>query len=322
MLTDVFQRGSSYYLPEAVSFGEPMVEFNARIEGRLRDVELFERGFGGDTSNMAIALTRLGHSCGYITKVGADEFGASLINLWSRENVDISHVIVEKKGFTGIYFVARMTNGSHEFTYYRRGSAASHFSPEDLDMEYINRAKVFHTSGITQAISVSCRRAVERVLDELDRTRVLVSYDPNLRLRLWSLPLARRIILRTIARSDIVFPSFDDAKALLKERTPEDLAKRMLELGCRLVAMKMGSEGCIVAERSEIVKVPAFPVKVVDTTGAGDAFDAGFIASILEGKNSRDSAIFANAVAALKCQGKGAVISQPKRSDVECFLKQ
>ncbi len=306
--------------PEAVSFGEPMIEFNARTEGRLRDVELFERGFGGDTSNMAIALAKLGHRCGYLTKVGSDEFGFSLLNLWQDENVDTSRVLIEEGGFTGIYFVARAVNGGHEFTYYRRGSAASHFGPRDLDMEYVNQARVFHTSGITQAISMSCRKAVEKALDELDGN-VLVSYDPNLRLRLWPLQVARKVVLRTMRRSDIVFPSLEDARALLRLEEPERIARHLLDLGCSLVALKMGAEGCIVAEGNETIEVPAFPVKVVDTTGAGDAFDAGFLAYVLEGKSPREAAVFANAVAALKCQGRGAVAPQPRRSDVERFLK-
>ena len=307
---------------ETVSFGEPMVEFNARTVGRLRDVGAFERGFGGDTSNMIIALAKLGHRCGYVTKVGSDEFGRALLNLWDSEGVDTTLVLIEENGFTGIYFVARTEEGRHEFTYYRSSSAASHFEPSDLDMEYINHTRVFHTSGITQAISASCRNSVERVFDELDRTAVSMTYDPNLRLRLWPVSMAKEVILRTMGKADIVFPSLEDAQTLVGAERPEELAGRILDLGCRLVALKLGAEGCIVADNKEISRIPAFPVKVVDTTGAGDAFDAGFLASVLEGKSAREAAVFANAVAALKCLGKGAIVPQPRRSEVELFLKQ
>ena len=307
---------------EVVSFGEPMVEFNARTVGRLRDVEVFERGYGGDTSNMAVALAKLSHRCGYMTKLGSDEFGQSLLGLWQSESVDTTHVLFEESAFTGIYFVARTESGRHEFTYYRTGSAASHFEPNDLDMGYVNRARVFHTSGITQAISTSCRNAVERVFDELDRSKVVMAYDPNLRLRLWPLSMAREVILRTMGRSDIVFPSLEDAQALLDIEKPEAVATRMLDLGCSLVILKMGADGCLVADGKEMLRIPGFSVKVTDTTGAGDAFDAGFLAAFLEGKRPRDAAVFANAVAALKCMGNGAITPQPRRNEVECFLKK
>ena len=200
---------------EVVSFGEPMVEFNAATPGRLRDVEVFERGFGGDTSNMIVALAKLDHQCGYITKLGADEFGKCLLGLWKGEGVDTSRVLFEENGFTAIYFVSRTEEGRHEFTYFRRESAASHFGPAELDTEYINHSRVFHTSGITQAISTSCRDAVTKTLDELDRSRVMFSYDPNLRLRLWPLAEAQRVVLETMGRADIVFPSLEDAQTLL-----------------------------------------------------------------------------------------------------------
>jgi len=141
-------------------------------------------------------------------------------------------------------------------------------------------------------------------------------------LRLWSLSVAREVILRTMVRSDIVFPSLEDAQTILGKERPEEIAERILGLGCRLVVLKMGAEGCIVADKKETLKMPAFPVKVVDTTGAGDAFDAGFLAAVLEGKRPREAAVFANAVAALKCQGKGAIVPQPRRSEVERFLKE
>jgi 2-dehydro-3-deoxygluconokinase len=307
---------------ELISFGEPMVEFNAKTVGRLRDVKTFERGFGGDTSNMVVALAKLGHKCGYVTKLGEDEFGMSLMELWENEGVDTSHVLFEKDGFTGIYFVSRTEDGRHEFTYFRKGSAASKFIPEELDVEYINRAKIFHTSGITQAISLSCRKTVERAIESLNRNSVKFSYDPNLRLRLWSLEEARTIIMDTIRQADIVFPSIEDARTLLGVESPDHVAKRILELGAKVVALKLGADGCIVADENIMVHVPAFQVKVVDTTGAGDAFDAGFLAAILEGKTMQQAAIYANAVAALKCRGKGAIIPQPRRQDVDYFLSK
>jgi len=106
---------------DVASFGEPMVEFCATEVGKLKDVQLFKRGWGGDTSNFIIAVVRLGGRAGYICRIGDDEFGESFLELWHREGVDTSQVIVEKGGFTAVYFISLLPGGGHDFTYFRRG---------------------------------------------------------------------------------------------------------------------------------------------------------------------------------------------------------
>jgi len=304
---------------DIVSLGEPMVEFSAASSGHLKDATLFQRGWGGDTSNMAVAAARLGRRVGYITKIGDDAFGQCFLELWRREGVDTSKVIVEKGGFTGIYFIA-YANG-HEFTYYRKGSSASHISAEELDHEYIKNSNIFHSSGITQAISDSSREAVFHAIEIAKKNSILVSYDPNVRLRLWPLEMARSTILQAVGLADIVFPSMEDASILFSSDSAEDAAKRFLELGPSTVVIKLGAQGCLVATKKEIFEIPSFEINVVDATGAGDAFDAAFLSGILEGWDLRRCAKFANAVGALTTTGKGAVNPIPQRSVVDEFLR-
>jgi len=305
---------------DIISLGEPMVEFCATSTGSLKDINFFERGWGGDTSNVIVAAARLNKACGYICRVGGDEFGRSLSEMWLRESVDTSKVIVEEGSFTGVYFISLVDGGKHDFTYYRKDSAASHLSPEDLDPEYIKRAKIFHSSGISQAISASCREAVFRAAEIAKKAGRLFSYDPNIRLKLWSADTARAIASYTLEMADIVMPSMEDAKIITGKSTPENAARSMLKKGPKVVAVKLGQKGCLVVTEDKNVRLSGFNVKTVDTTGAGDAFDGAFLTGILEGLSIEKAAELANAVAALKSCGRGAVAPLPKRSQVEELL--
>jgi len=297
-----------------------MIEFCATSPGSLKDVDLFERGWGGDTSNMIVAAARLGKACGYICRVGDDEFGKSFLEMWRAEDVDTSGVIVEKGSFTAVYFISLLEGGKHDFTYYRRDSAASHLSPNDVNPDYIKQAKIFHSSGISQAVSESCREAVFKAAEIAKKAGTIFSYDPNIRLRLWPLDMAREVVSYTLEIADIVMPSIEDAKIVVGSSSPEEAARNILKKGPRLVALKLGAEGCLVMTEDKRVKVPTFDVEVVDTTGAGDAFDGGFLTGILERLSIEKTAQLANAVAALKCLGKGATTPLPRRSEVEEFL--
>jgi len=305
---------------DMISLGEPMVEFCATSTGSLKDINLFERGWGGDTSNMIVAAARLNKACGYVCRVGDDEFGKSFLEIWRRENVDTSNVIVEENSFTGVYFISLLKDGKHDFTYYRKDSAASHLSPEDLDPNYIRQAKIFHSSGISQAISTSCREAVFKAAEIVKKAGGIFSYDPNIRLKLWPINTARAVASYTLEMTDIAMPSIDDAKIITGYSSAEEAAEHILKKGPRIVAVKLGAEGCLVMTEGETVKMPRFDVKVVDTTGAGDAFDGAFLTGILEGLSIEKTAQFANAVAALKSRGRGAVVPLPKRREVEEFL--
>jgi 2-dehydro-3-deoxygluconokinase len=298
-----------------------MLEFNAATKGRLRDVATFNRGWGGDTSNFAVTVARLGRTVGYVCRVGDDEFGKCFLDLWKREGVDTSHVIVEKGGFTGIYFISIRNEGEHDFTYYRTNSSASHLSPDDLDPTYIEGAKVFHSSGISQAISQSCRETVFKAVEIAKRSGVLFSYDPNLRLKLWPIHTARAIVMRTMELADVVMPSMEDMRAIAGAISPEAAARQILKRGPRIVAIKLGAEGCVVGTDKKMVRVPGFRVTPIDTTGAGDAFDGAFTVGLLEGWELEETAEFANAVGALTTLGKGAVEPLPRRNQVYEFIE-
>lgn len=296
--------------------GEPLIEFNQRSPSHPQD---YLRGYGGDTSNATIAAARQGASCRYITHIGDDTFGKDLMELWSKEGVDTDHVGINGHSHTGIYFVA---HGQHEhtFTYMRKGSAASLMAPDDIIDEAISSAKVLHISGISQAISETACDAVFRAIEVARSNNVLVSYDTNLRTKLWPLDRARAIIGATIPMADIILPSFEDAIALTRIEDPQKIVEHYLSFGAKVVVLKCGEKGAIVGSESGIVDVPPYKVDSVDATGAGDCFDGAFLARLIAEDDYYKAALYANCAAALSTTGYGAVDPIPFSKAVTTLL--
>ena len=302
---------------EIVCLGEALFELNQLPE---KDQHLFYSSFGGDVSNVAIAIARQGSSAGIISLVGDDLFGDQLLELWQREGVNHTHVSKISNASTGIYFVTHDSSG-HHFSYFRKNSAASQITPENLQSAYIASAKVLHISAISQAISSSSNDAVKASIQIAVENSVLISYDTNLRLKLWSLEQARATIQQTIPYVDFLFPSLEDSILLTGLREPTAIASYYLEKGAKLVALKLGAEGVLLATVDGFHRIPGKTVETVDATGAGDSFDGAFLSEWLKNRNPMESAQYANAAAALSTIGFGAVDAIPYRLDVENFIK-
>ncbi|MDJ1158972.1 sugar kinase [Chelatococcus sp. SYSU_G07232] len=302
---------------DIVAFGEPLMEF-AEVE--RGGEKLYLPGFGGDTSNVAVAAARQGAKVAVFTAVGDDAFGRDFMKLWDAEGIDRSTVEVRAGERTGIYFIGYGPEG-HVFSYYRAGSAASLVTPAEVPLDLIGSARVLHVSGISQAISTSACDAVFAAIRHARAKGVTVSYDTNLRLRLWPLDRARAVIHAAVAMSDIARPGLDDARALTGLERPEDVCDFYLGLGCRIVALTLGKEGTMIAVPGERRVVPGKPVKAVDATGAGDTFGGAFLAEWLRCGDPFAAATYANGAAALSTLGHGAVAPMPRRAAVEEFLR-
>jgi 2-dehydro-3-deoxygluconokinase len=306
--------------PGIVALGEPMIEFNQR---RADDPRTWLQGFGGDTSNMAIAAARLGRgegiAAGYVTRVGNDAFGRMLRHLWESEGVDATGVAVDADGPTGVYFVSHGEQG-HRFSYLRAGSASSRLSVATLPLDVLRHARVLHVSGISQAISPSACDACFAAIEVARDAGARISYDPNLRLRLWPLARARAIIRATVPLADWVLPSLDDAKLLFDHESTDAIVDALHALGAATVVLKCGPNGCVVSDGRRREHVPGFRVEAVDATGAGDCFDGAFVVRVLAGDDAFAAARYANAAAALATTGYGAVAPLPDDDAVRAFL--
>jgi len=304
--------------PAIVAIGEPMVEFNAT---RSDAPDTYVRGFGGDTSNMAIAAARLGARAGYVSRVGDDAFGRALLRLWADERVDARGVATDPGAPTGVYFVTHGPSG-HEFSYLRVGSAASRMEPASLPMDVIRGARLVHVSGISQAISGSACDTVFAAIEAATAAGARVSYDPNLRLKLWSLPRARAVIRATAALCQWFLPSLDDVRTLSGLTDPRAIVDWCHALGAPVVVLKCGREGVIVSDGRCEERLAGHVVDTVDATGAGDCFDGAFAARTVEGDDLFAAARYANAAAALATTGFGAVAPLPRDPDVRALLER
>ena len=301
---------------DVLCLGEPLLEFNQIKEGNKKT---YSSGYGGDTSNTAISIARQGMSVGFISKVGKDQFGWELLELWKREKVDYSHVSIHPEAPTGIYFVTHDADG-HHFTYYRSGSAACQMTPLDLPKDDLSQTRILHLSAITQAISVSSCETAFAAIFQARKNGVKVSYDTNLRLKLWSLDRARDVINRTVPMCDVIMPSLEEATSLTGLVDPEEITDYFFQLGAKLVVLKQGSHGARVSDGKENLNIPGHKVKAIDATGAGDTFDGAFLSEWIRKDDPFSAAEYANAAAALSTTNYGAVDSIPNRDEVKEFL--
>jgi len=297
---------------DILALGEAMVEFN---QTGAADGRLYLQGFGGDTSNFAVAAARQGARAGYVSALGDDVYGAMLRAMWREEGVDDSGVRSDGDAFTAVYFVTHDAAG-HHFSFFRHGSAASRMAPAQIPHEKIGAARVLHLSGISMAISATARDACFAAIETARRAGVKVSFDTNHRPRLWPLELARTTIAAAIAASDICLPSFDDLAVLTGLDSPEAMVEHCLALGARIVALKHGGNGAWLAEGGRRIRIAPHPCRPVDATGAGDAFGGAFVARLVAGDDLERAGRYAAATAALSTEGYGAVAPIPHAARV------
>ncbi len=296
---------------DIVSMGEPLYELSRAADGAS-----WRSGFGGDTSNMAIAAARCGARTAYVTGVGDDIFGREFLNLWQREGVGTHGVKVRADAHTGVYFITYDGQG-HHFSYLRAGSAASRMGPEHLPLEFICSAKALHLSGISLAISAEAADACFAAMRAAKDAGRLVQFDTNLRLRLWPLDRARAVIHAAVAMSDICRPGLDDAQQLTGLQGADAIVDAYLAMGPKIVALTLGAEGVVIATPDRRERLAPFPCNPVDATGAGDAFDGAFLAEYLRTGDPFLAGRFANAAAALSTEGYGAVGPLAHRQAIE-----
>jgi len=310
-------------MPEVITLGETMVMFSPETGGPLRGVRRFEKRLAGAESNTAIGLVRLGHSCGWISRVGDDEFGRFLVESIGGEGVDVSQVIFDHTAPTGIMFKELHSGSETRVTYYRKGSAASRLGPEDMDPDYFQNARLVHVSGITPMISPECRAAFFTMLDLAEKLGIPLSFDPNLRLKLGSAADYAALIREVLPRTAVFLPGLAESRSIFGESGPEALLDLFQSLGAQITALKLGAEGAWVADGDNHFQIPGFPtVQVADPVGAGDAFAAGFLAGYLEGEPFEECGRMACAMGALAVTTPGDYEGLPLRPEFDAWLKE
>jgi 2-dehydro-3-deoxygluconokinase len=268
---------------EVVTIGESMVLFQPMTGGSLTYAPLFTKTVAGAESNVAIGLTRMGLKTRWISRLGTDPFGDQVMSTLAGEGVDVSAVIRDAESPTGIYFKEFKGFGDPNAYFYRKFSAASHFIPESLNPEWFVGAKHLHVTGILPALGAHTTETAIEAMKIARKQGMTISFDPNLRRKLWSEERAREVLLSMIPLCDYFLPGLEEAEFLVGEHAELDYAKIFLDQGVKVVAMKLGERGSMGFYDQSCIKADPYRVAtLVDTVGAGDAFAAGFLSVMLD----------------------------------------
>ena len=307
-------------MPEFVTIGEACAAFIAEEAGLMRRARHFVKRLGGSETNVAVGVRRLGHTAGWITRVGKDEFGAFSLMEMRTEDVDVSQVKVIEDRPTGVFFQDRQPEGRNSVFFYRAGSAASSMEPDDLDEAYIARARVLHLSGITPGLSPSCLAMIEAAVAMAKRHGVTLVFDTNIRLKLWTADEAKKALEPFMAAADYILAGRDDMTKMIGEKGAGSYMDYLDDLGPGKVVLKWGKEGAWLSADGERVFVPGFPTDdPVERVGAGDAFAAGFTVAMLEGRPLHEAVLNGNAVAGYAVRLPGFFECMPIPEALDAF---
>ena len=270
--------------------------------------------FGGDTLNMSVYMARLGTPVEYVTALGDDKSSEWLKQRWQAEGVGSKHVIACANQSPGMYMIELDQHGERSFKYWRSNSPASKIFDDAEQAQSIFKALAsFETvflSGISLAILKPEARVklIEFLADYRDRGG-RVAFDCNHRPNLWKDSYEAIDCYKKMYQiTDIALPTFEDEQSLFGYKTPDEALDAILLNGVPEVVLKMGERGCYFAHRGELGFVPVQPVSVVDTTSAGDSFNAGYMSQRLSGASVEDSCKAGHRLASTVVQHRGAII--------------
>ncbi|MFE1834397.1 sugar kinase [Streptomyces sviceus] len=309
-----------------------MVTFLPSRPGRLADVPSFDRAIGGAESNVACGLAAAGFAVRWVSRVGADGFGDHLVETVGGYGVDVSSVGRDPARPTGVYFrtAGDRATDAHEVAYYRAGSAASAMSVENVDLSAVRAGRVLHLSGITAALSDTCLELL-RQLTAPGPDRPLVSFDVNHRAGLWRDAEGPRVLLELARRADIVFVGEDEAEeawgvtggpAEIRAALPEPSVLVVKQGGRGATAFvsgaaEWGPDAQFPAPPESVTWASALDVDVVATTGAGDAFAAGFLSATLRNLPMKERIRHGHLWAAAALTAPGDLAAPPARAHAD-----
>lgn len=310
-------------MPEVVTLGETMACIVPEKPGNLRYAKTFGICASGAESNVAIGLSKLGHETGWWSILGQDELGAMVQNAIRSEGVDTSRVIFRREYPTGLMLKQIRVNGETAVFYYRRGSAAGSMRPEDLDASYIQSAKILHLTGITPVLSASSLETVKEAMSMAEHAGVTISFDPNIRKKLWKSKDYSDEIRRMAFRSHIVIMGVDEAEILFGTREKHRILDLIFSRGnARYAGIKYGACGAVIAMPEEYIDIPPYPCDSVDPVGAGDGFHAAFLAGVLEGRPLDICGFMAGIAGALATESSSDTEGYPSRQKMDEILRE
>ncbi|WP_156855215.1 sugar kinase [Oceanobacillus sp. AG] len=303
---------------DVITIGEAMIAFSPQSTGPMKFVNMFEKKVGGAELNLAIGCSRLGLKAGYISRLGNDEFGKYIYNFARGEGIDMSQVKLVDGYPTSLNFKEIMEDGNVRTFYYRDKSPTLAMKPEDLYEEYFKTAKILHITGIYPAIGKINIDVIYKAIELAKKNNLLISFDPNIRLRMWSKKEASQVLAEILPHVDILLAGDEEMDIIIGEKNPKAIIEKTKKMGVTYIAVKQGENGSVGYYKGEIVEAP--PVKsnkVVDTVGAGDGFNAGVLYGILNKWPLEKTLHFANTIGSMVVSVVGDNEGLPYYEDVQ-----
>jgi 2-dehydro-3-deoxygluconokinase len=302
---------------DLLCIGEAMVEFTRDSRGAWHE------SIAGDAFNTAVYARRLGCNAVFASAIGKDRFTDSFLAALRREKLDPEHVRIDKSRQSGVYFVSTDPSGERRFQYYRRESAASHWlddaAAEKRLFKLAKRATVAHITGITLAMTKN-RNALRRVLFDAQELGTVLSFDPNYRRSLWPAEMEYIFVATEFMnRAQILLPSEEDVHVLYRYGSKMYFTRRTKRDKSELVITR-GDRPALVWNRFEQAELPTFRAKAIDTTAAGDAFNAGYLAARIKGVIPMLAARQGAAIASLVVRERGAIVKGATKKAVERLM--
>ncbi len=295
--------------------GECLIELSAN--GTLADTSTLNKYFGGDTVTTAVAIARLGGNVTYLTKVGNDGFSEFILSALKKENIDTS-LIKTNDEQNGMYIVSN-TLDKKEVLYYKRKTAATKLSIEDISEDIIKKLKMVYSTGVVQSLSASSRELIRETFEIARRNDVMTAYDPNYTTCFMNSVDTREYFEEIIDLSDIVFSSLkSDSQRLYEMDSPEKIIQYYWDRGVKIAVIKSHVDnGYYTGYRGNIDFTEFYNTqKAIDTTASGDVFNGGFLYAITNGYTPSDASKFAAVVSGLQTQNYGAIQAIPYKEAV------
>jgi fructokinase len=301
---------------DVLTIGEMVVDFiSDEKTDTLGNASTFRRYLGGSPANIAVYVSKLGGESAVIAKTGIGAFGTFLKGELQRHGVTTEYLSMDHRTHTTVIFVSS-TSATPDFEEFRSGDYL--LRPEEVSEEAISRTRVVHAS--TFALSREpCRSAVLWAFRKAREMGKIVSLDPNYSRRIWpDQKEARRVIREAYRHVNVTKPSADDARRVFgPDYDPEQYIQKFHDLGAETVVFTMGEGGNLISENGKMTAhVPSRPVEVVDATGAGDAFWAGFLTATLDGNPAERSVLFAREIVERKLRIKGPLPADIDREEI------
>lgn len=295
--------------------GECLIELSAN--GKLAETSTLNKYFGGDTVTTAVAIARLGGKVSYLTKVGNDGFSEFILSSLQKENIDTS-LIKTNEEQNGMYIVSH-TLDKKEVLYYKRKTAATKLSVEDLSEENIKNLKMIYSTGVVQSLSASSRELIRESFKLAKANEVLTAYDPNYTSCFMNSDDTKEYFEEIIDFTDVIFLSLkNDATKLYEFDSIDKVMNYFWDKGVKIVVIKSHIDNGYYTGYNGDISFTEFynTQKAIDTTASGDVFNGGFLYALSNGYAPADASKFASIVSGLQTQNYGAIQSIPYKENV------